>query len=209
MALFLDETMAYSCAIFQNQGEDLKNAQLRKVYTLIEKDKIIKDHHILEIGCGWSSLALEVVKETGCKYTGITLSEDLLHYVESKVAEAGLQFTAIADEKYDEWRVSDGFVKEYIFHGGCLTSPNRVISAMAAASRLSVVHLEEIGYHYIDTLRCWRQNIFQNESEILALGFDEKFIRTWEYYFDYCAAGFKFCILGIGPGRVDISLEGG
>ncbi|KAG6428200.1 hypothetical protein SASPL_112451 [Salvia splendens] len=251
-SLFLDETMTYSCAIFQNPFEDLKNAQLQKVHILIEKARINTDHHILEIGCGWGSLAIEVVKKTGCKYTGITLSERQLQYIEAKVKEAGLQdqievllcdyrqlpsnyrydriiscemiehvghdymeeffeccessladngilvlqFTAVADEKYEDWRRMDGFVKEYIFHGGCLPSLNRAIYAMAAASRFSVVHLEEIGYHYYHTLRSWRHNFLQNRSKIHALGFDEKFIRTWEYYFDYCAAGFKCWVIG-------------
>ncbi|XP_047982787.1 uncharacterized protein LOC125223613 [Salvia hispanica] len=251
-SLFLDETMAYSCAIFQNPREDLKSAQLRKVRTLIEKARINKDHHILEIGFGWGSLALEVVKKTGCKYTGISLSESQLQYLELKVKEEGLQdhvelllcdyrqlpsnrrydriiscevlehvgheymeelfkccesslanngilvhqFIAIADEKYEELRRSNDFIKEFIFHGGCLPSLNRVISAMAASSGLSVVHLEEIGCHYVRTLRCWRQNLLQNQSRIRDLGFDEKFIRTWEYYFDYSAAGFKYCNVG-------------
>ncbi|KAK6138762.1 hypothetical protein DH2020_027499 [Rehmannia glutinosa] len=251
-SLFLDETMAYSCALFQTPDEDLKNAQLRKIRMLIEKARINKEHHVLEIGCGWGSLALEVVKRTGCKYTGITLSEKQLQYAEMKAKEAGLQdnvtfllcdyrqlpeaykydriiscemleavgheymeeffkccesvlaenglfvlqFTSIADEKYDEFRLSQGFMKEYIFPGGCLPSLSRVTSAMAAASRLSVVHLEDIGSHYYQTLRCWRENFLKNQSKIVALGFDEKFIRTWEYYFDYCAAGFKSRILG-------------
>ncbi|PIN25284.1 Cyclopropane-fatty-acyl-phospholipid synthase [Handroanthus impetiginosus] len=232
--------------------EDLRNAQLRKIHTLIKKARISKEHHILEIGCGWGSLAFEVVKITGCKYTGITLSKKQMQYVELKVKEAGLQdqiklilcdyrelpesckydriiscgmiesvghefmeeffkccesalakngllvlqFISMVDEKYDEYRLSTDFIKEYIFPGGCVPSLSQVISAMAAASRLSVVHLEEIGSHYFYTLRCWRENLLKNQSQILALGFDEKFIRTWEYYFNYCAAGFKYCTLG-------------
>lgn len=43
------------------------------------------------MGCGWGTLAIEAVKKTGCKYTGITLSENQLHYAETKVKEAGLQ----------------------------------------------------------------------------------------------------------------------
>ncbi|KAL3846122.1 hypothetical protein ACJIZ3_003525 [Penstemon smallii] len=219
---------------------------------LIDKARISKDNHILEIGCGWGTLAIEAVKQTGCKYTGITLSEKQLQYAELKVEEVGLQdqitfllcdyrqlpkttkydriiscemleavgheyfeeffrccdsalaengvfvlqFISVADEKYDEFRHSPGFIKEYIFPGGCLPSLNRVTSAMAAASRLSVVHLEDIGSHYSPTLRIWRENFLQNQNEILALGFNENFIRTWEYYFDYCAAGFKSCTLG-------------
>ncbi|KAK6122790.1 hypothetical protein DH2020_043468 [Rehmannia glutinosa] len=224
-SLFLDQTMTYSCAIFKTEVEDLKIAQLRKISLLIDKARVSKNHHILEIGCGWGTLAIEVVKRTGCKYTGITLSEQQLQYAEVKVKEAGLQdrikfllcdyrqlpntkkydriiscemleavghefmedffrccesvlaedgllvlqFISIPDERYDEYRRSSDFIKEYIFPGGCLPSLSRVTSAMATASRL---------------------------CEIQALGFDGKFIRTWEYYFDYCAAGFKTCTLG-------------
>ncbi|XP_051152642.1 uncharacterized protein LOC127266436 isoform X2 [Andrographis paniculata] len=251
-ALFLDETMTYSSAIFKARGEDLKIAQLRKTSVLIEKARISKHHHILEIGCGWGTLAIEVAKRTGCDYTGITLSEQQLEYAERKVKEAGLQdrvkfilcdyrqlpgakkydriiscemleavghefmenffgccesvlaedgllvlqFISIPDHRYDEYRQSSDFIKEYIFPGGCLPSLSRVTSAMASSSRLCVVHLEDIGIHYYPTLRIWRENFLKNQRQIQDLGFDEKFIRTWEYYFDYCAAGFKTCTLG-------------
>jgi len=46
---------------------------------------------LLDIGCGWGSLAIEVVKKTGCRYTGITLAEEQLKYAEQRVKEAGLQ----------------------------------------------------------------------------------------------------------------------
>ncbi|KAG6428202.1 hypothetical protein SASPL_112453 [Salvia splendens] len=214
-SLFLDETMTYSCAIFQNPLEDLKNAQLRKVHTWIEKARINKDHHILEIGCGWGSLAVEVVKKTGCKYTGITLSESQLQYIEAKVKEAGLQDqieVLLCDyrqlpKNYRYDRIISCGMIEHVGHDymeeffKCCESSLAdngilVLQAMAAASRLSVVHLEEIGYHYYHTLRSWRHNFLQNRSKIHGLGFDDKFIRTWEYYFDYCAAGFKYCVIG-------------
>uniref|UniRef100_A0A2N9F1K3 Uncharacterized protein n=1 Tax=Fagus sylvatica TaxID=28930 RepID=A0A2N9F1K3_FAGSY len=244
--------MTYSCAVFKKEDEDLKDAQLRKISLLIEKARINKKHEVLEIGCGWGTLAIEVVKRTGCKYTGITLSEEQLKFAERKVKEAGLQdrikfllcdyrqlpntykydriiscemieavghefmdeffgccesllaeegllvlqFISIPDERYDEYRQSSDFIKEYIFPGGCLPSLSRITSAMVAASRLCVEHLENIGIHYYQTLRCWRQNFMEKQSKILALGFNEKFIRTWEYYFDYCAAGFQSHTLG-------------
>ncbi|KAG5588238.1 hypothetical protein H5410_048672 [Solanum commersonii] len=204
-SLFLDETMTYSCAIFKSEDEDLKDAQLRKISVLIKKAKISKKHHILEIGFGWGSFAVEVVKQTGCKYTGITLSEQQLAYAQLKVEQAGLQRNSLlavslhwqkmgfssADERYDSHRQSTDFMREYIFPGGCLPALSRIISGMAAASRLCVVHVEEIGIHYYQTLRCWRNNFLKNKRQIRGLGFDDKFIRTWEYYFDYCAAGFK------------------
>ncbi|XP_039155897.1 uncharacterized protein LOC104417196 [Eucalyptus grandis] len=251
-SLFLDETMTYSCAVFEMAGEDLKAAQMRKISLLIKKAKIEKTHEVLEIGCGWGNLAIEVVRQTGCKYTGITLSKEQLKYAKSRVKEAGLQdsiklilcdyrqlpsaykydriiscemieavgheymeeffgccesvlakdglfvlqFISIPDERYEKYRRSSDFIKEYIFPGGCLPSLSRVTSAMASASRLSVEHVDNIGIHYYQTLRCWRKNFMEKQRKILALGFNEKFITTWEYYFDYCAAGFKSHTLG-------------
>ncbi|XP_073159489.1 uncharacterized protein [Henckelia pumila] len=241
--LFLDETMSYSCAIYETQVEDLKIAQLRKIHTLIEKARIGKDHHVLEIGCGWGSFAVEAVRKTGCMYTGVTLSRKQREYARKKAKEAGLQDRIkillcdhrelLNDNKYDRiiscemieakahefmeeyfrWcesllaedgllvlqfvsiqdqRRTSGFIKEHFFPGTCLPSLTRItISAMASASKLSVLHLEDIGTHYYRTLRTWSENFLRNKSKILSLGFDEKFIRTWEYYFDSMAAGIK------------------
>ncbi|CAN8258363.1 unnamed protein product [Cochlearia groenlandica] len=250
--LFLDDTMTYSSAVFKSDDEDLKTAQMRKISLLIDKARIEKDHEVLEIGCGWGTLAIEVVRRTGCKYTGITLSIEQLKYAEEKVKEAGLedrikfllcdyrqlsdahkydriiscemleavghefmemffsrceaalaqdglivlQFISIPEERYNEYRLSSDFIKEYIFPGGCLPSLARVTSAMSSSSRLCIEHVENIGIHYYQTLRMWRQNFLDRQKPIMALGFDDQFIRTWEYYFDYCAAGFKTLTLG-------------
>ncbi|ESQ47478.1 hypothetical protein EUTSA_v10020040mg [Eutrema salsugineum] len=246
-ALFLDDTMSYSSAVYKSDDEDLRTAQLRKISLLIDKARIEKNHEVLEIGFGWGTFAIEVVRKTGCKYTGITLSVEQLKYAKEKVKEAGLedrikfelcdyrqlsnahkydriiscemmehighefmetffshceaalaedgiivhQFIAIPEERYNEYRLNSDFVREYIFPGGCLPSLARVTSAMASSSRLCVENVENIGNHYYKTLRSWRKNFLENEKQIMDLGFDDKFIRTWEYYFDYSAAALK------------------
>ncbi|KAF8403574.1 hypothetical protein HHK36_011678 [Tetracentron sinense] len=76
--------MRYSSAIFKMENEDLKFAQLRKISLLFEKAKIDRKHEILEIGCGWGTLSIEVVRRTGCKYTGITFSQEQLKFAERK-----------------------------------------------------------------------------------------------------------------------------
>ena len=52
-------------------------------------------HHVLDIGCGWGTLAIWLVKKTGCKCTGITLSEEQLKYAKRKVKESGLEVSYI------------------------------------------------------------------------------------------------------------------
>ncbi|OMO75756.1 Mycolic acid cyclopropane synthase [Corchorus olitorius] len=209
--LFLDETMQYSCALFKTEDEDLKIAQQRKMSSLIEKARIRKGHEVLDIGCGWGSLAIETVKRTGCKYTGITLSEEQLKYAQALVKKEGLQgffrccesllaenglfvlqFISITEELFPTFLHTPEFFKEYIFRGGCLVSLTRMLAAMAAGSRLSVEHVENLGPNsFARTLKCWRNNLLANKSKVLALGFDEKFIRTWEYYFCYGVGAFK------------------
>ncbi|KAJ6719376.1 ARSENITE METHYLTRANSFERASE [Salix purpurea] len=192
-SLFLRETMAYSTAIFKTEDEDLNTAQLRKISALIEKDNIrllLCDYRELPKGYKYDRIvSCEMIEHVGHEYM-----EDYFSICESALAEDGLlvlQFISIPDERYDEYRRSSDFIKEYIF-----PSLSRITSAMSVASRLSVEHVENLGSHYYFTLRCWRKNFLENKRKILSLGFDEKFIRTWEYYFDYCAAGFKTYTLG-------------
>ncbi|VAH38532.1 unnamed protein product [Triticum turgidum subsp. durum] len=94
-SLFLDKSMTYSCAVFKMENESLEAAQQRKLSLLIEKAKIKRGHHVLDIGSGWGSLAIQAVKQTGCKYTGVTLSAEQHKYAERKVREAGLEVSSM------------------------------------------------------------------------------------------------------------------
>lgn len=88
---FLDSRMQYSSGVFSSGVESLEDAQLRKISSIISKADIQQTDHVLEIGCGWGGLAIELVKKTGCRYTGVTLSEKQKQYFEEKVREAGLE----------------------------------------------------------------------------------------------------------------------
>ncbi|MBN2704042.1 MAG: class I SAM-dependent methyltransferase, partial [Pontiellaceae bacterium] len=90
--LFLDnETMMYSAALFQSPEESLPLAQKRKIHRLAELADIREDHHVLEIGCGWGGFAIETAKQTGCRVTGITISEEQYKFAKKRVAQEGLE----------------------------------------------------------------------------------------------------------------------
>lgn len=87
---FLSPDMMYSCALWADEGESLETAQIRKVHNIIHKAGIQPDHHVLDIGCGWGTLAMEAVKLTGCRVTGLTLSVQQKELAEQRIQAAGL-----------------------------------------------------------------------------------------------------------------------
>jgi cyclopropane-fatty-acyl-phospholipid synthase len=88
--LFLDPTMTYSCGIYRNPGDSLEQAQLNKLRRMIQLADIQSDHHVLEIGSGWGSMAIETARSTGCRVTSITLSEAQHRLATERVRAAGL-----------------------------------------------------------------------------------------------------------------------
>src|SRR3982751_6010946 len=85
---WLDETMTYSSARFVSPGDSLEEAQLRKVRTLLDRLDIKPGQRLLDIGCGWGTLAIEAAKR-GASVVGLTLSSEQKQWAERKIAEAG------------------------------------------------------------------------------------------------------------------------
>src|SRR5438309_4779772 len=86
---WLDATMTYSSARFASPAESLEEAQLRKVHTLLERLDVARGKRLLDIGCGWGTLAIEAARR-GAAVVGLTLSTEQKEWAEAKVAEAGL-----------------------------------------------------------------------------------------------------------------------
>lgn len=107
-----------------------------------------------------------------------------------------LQAITIADQRYEQARRSVDFIQRYIFPGSCIPSVSALSASIARASDLRIFHLQDIGPHYARTLREWRRNLLGNTAQIRALGYDEEFIRMWEFYFCYCEGGFEERALG-------------
>jgi len=91
---------------------------------------------------------------------------------------------------YERYLGSPDFINRYIFPGSCCPSLNAMSDAAALTSDLRLVHLEDLSPHYPRTLRAWRSAFQANLERVRELGFDERFIRMWEYYLCYCEGGF-------------------
>ena len=108
-SLFLDPKKQYSCGYFINENDTLEDAQNNKIQHIIKKLNIKPNQKVLDIGCGWGSLAIDIAKSTNCEVTGITLSENQFNYCVKKAKKLNLEnqvtFKLIdyrqLDEKFD------------------------------------------------------------------------------------------------------------
>jgi len=89
-ALFLDETMMYSCAIFDHPQATLHQASIEKLERVCHKLDLCADDHLLEIGSGWGGLAIHAASHYGCRVTTTTISREQYQMTQQRVAQAGL-----------------------------------------------------------------------------------------------------------------------
>jgi len=104
--LMLDETMTYSCAIFERPDEPLEEAQLRKLRRICETLRLGPDDRVLEIGCGWGSFALVAAGEYGAHVTGLTISGEQAALARERAAAAGL--TDRIEIREEDYRSHEG-----------------------------------------------------------------------------------------------------
>jgi cyclopropane-fatty-acyl-phospholipid synthase len=101
-----------------------------------------------------------------------------------------LQAITIHDQLYHKAKNEMDFIKKYIFPGGCLPSAEIIHTVIATQTTMQLMEWRDIGVQYVKTLMDWRARFFANMNDIKMLNFPEGFIRTWDFYFCYCAAGF-------------------
>jgi cyclopropane-fatty-acyl-phospholipid synthase len=108
---------------------------------------------------------------------------------------AVIQVITIPDARYDTYRSEANWINKHIFPGGHLPSLTAICKAMAAQSRLQVEHIENIGTHYAETLKHWRQRFIAAKDGLTKMGFDRTLQRKWIYYFSICEAQFGLRVL--------------
>ncbi len=87
---WLDPTMTYSSALFDQGSNDLTAAQMRKYESLAQQIALAPEHHVLKIGCGWGGFAEYAAKTVGARVTGLTISPAQFDYARRRMFEAGL-----------------------------------------------------------------------------------------------------------------------
>ena len=240
----LDDTMMYSCAVFESRDDALGTASLAKVDRLAHLLELGPGDRVLEIGTGWGGFAIHAARRYGCSVTTTTVSSEQYEYARARVHDAGLDdlVTVRSDDYRDihdtfdkviaiemieavDWRVYDDFfaqcrrlladngllamqaivvpdagfdrakrsrdfIKGVIFPGSCIPSVAALTTSAKRSGEFSLMHLDHFGAHYAETLRRWRNNLVAARHELAERGFDDRFVRLWEFYFAYCEAGF-------------------
>ncbi|CAD5367023.1 Tuberculostearic acid methyltransferase UfaA1 [Rubrivivax sp. A210] len=103
---------------------------------------------------------------------------------------ACVQSIVVRDDLFERYARSTDFIQQYIFPGGMLPSC-RVFREQAARAGLVVRHELAFGADYATTLHRWREAFQARQAEIAPLGFDERFMRLWDFYLAYCEAAFE------------------
>lgn len=245
--LMLDETMAYSCAIFPRPGASLAVASTAKFEAVCRKLDLKPTDHVLEIGSGWGGFAIHAVERYNCRVTTTTISRAQYEYAVRKIAARGLtdritvllkdyrdlgdlegqfdklvsiemieavgakyldgyfahcarlvkpegamllQAITIQDQYYERALKSVDYIQRYVFPGSFIPSVEAMTRSLRKATDFKIFHLEDIGPHYAHTLRLWRERFFRNLGKVRALGYNDNFVRLWEYYLCYCEGGF-------------------
>ena len=108
-----------------------------------------------------------------------------------------LQAITVSDQDYEAHTRTVDFIKRYIFPGADLVSVLAMNNSAMWSSDLRMTHLEDLSPHYAETLRRWRDKMFENLREIRELDLDDRFLRMWEFYLCYCEGGFEEREIGV------------
>ncbi len=133
-------------------------------------------------------VSIEMIEAIGHQY-----QDDYFGKVGSLLKDDGMaliQAITIEDHRYKQALNAVDFIKRYIFPGCFIPSISGMLDAAARTSDLKLFQLEDIGPSYALTLAAWRERFHERLSEVRALGYDERFVRMWDFYLAYCEAGF-------------------
>ncbi|MBP3858657.1 MAG: class I SAM-dependent methyltransferase [Pseudomonas sp.] len=101
-----------------------------------------------------------------------------------------LQAITIREQRYEQAKSSVDFIQRYIFPGGALPSVQKMLEIVGKDTDMNLMHMEDFGLHYAKTLRLWHENFRRAHGRLTELGYDEYFLRLWEFYLCYCEGGF-------------------
>lgn len=139
-------------------------------------------------------VSIEMIEAVGHQYLATYLKT-----LQQRLKPDGLaliQSITVRDQRYKEAVQKVDFIKKHIFPGGFLPSHTHLLDQLTRSTDMNLLHLEEIGQHYARTLADWRQRFLAELEAVKEQGYDQRFVRMWEYYLCYCEGGFMERAIG-------------
>ena len=155
--------------------------------TELKADLRLQDYRDIDDGPYDAICSIEMVEAVGRAYWPTYFRT--VYRLLKPGGRACIQSIVIDNALFNRYIHSTDFIQQYIFPGGCLPCPAE-FRREAAAAGLLVIDEFAFGQDYAETLRRWRNSFLARRAEIQRLGFDEKFMRVWEFYLAYCEAAF-------------------
>jgi cyclopropane-fatty-acyl-phospholipid synthase len=170
------------------------NARMEKLGMADRADLRLQDYRDIGTAKSFTSdapfdaiVSIEMVEAVGQAYWPTYFQT--VHRLLKPHGKVCIQSIVIDDALFDRYIDSTDFIQQYIFPGGCLPCP-REFKRQAVLAGFKVIDEFAFGIDYAHTLRLWRDKFLAEKNKVLALGFDERFIRIWEFYLAYCEAAF-------------------
>ena len=113
-----------------------------------------------------------------------------LHRLLAPQGLVGVQYITCPDNRHGAMKEGVDWIQKHIFPGSLLLSVGRVSEAMRKTGGLFLHGLDDMGPHYARTLQEWWMTFNDRRGEVQALGFNDAFVRKWNYYLQYCEAAF-------------------
>jgi cyclopropane-fatty-acyl-phospholipid synthase len=155
---------------------------------------LLEDYRDLE-GQYDKLVSIEMVEAIGAPYLDVYFGK--LGSLLKPDGLALLQAITIEDHRYAQALGSVDFIKRHVFPGSFIPSINALLAAKTRSSDLALTQLEDFGHSYALTLKAWRERFMARLPQVRAQGFDERFIRMWEFYLAYCEGGFRERSIGV------------
>jgi cyclopropane-fatty-acyl-phospholipid synthase len=169
--------------------EQLAYAQdrMQRVGLAAHSDLRLQDYRDIDDGPYDAICSIEMLEAVGQEYWPTYF--DTVQRLLKPGGKACIQTIVIDDALFERYVKSTDFIQQYIFPGGCLPCP-REFRTQATNAGLRIVDEMTFGLDYAETLRRWRHAFLADKPRVLALGFDERFVRIWDFYLAYCEAAF-------------------
>lgn len=134
------------------------------------------------------AVSIEMIEAVGEKYWNSYF--ELFKKVVRPNGKFAIQAITMNDNNFDSYRKGTDFIQQYVFPGGMLISPN-ALKYLVSQHGYSYIEDKFFGLDYAATLAFWSERFNKNVDQVKAIGFDDKFIRLWNFYLGYCEGAFK------------------